>query len=96
MIDAWNQNMTENFLPTWINVIDESMSMWVNEYTCPGLWFVPRMLWPFGNEFHDAGCADNDIIWQVELREDKDHLQHLGGKEHDEKGKTVGTLLCLT
>ena len=80
----------------WINVIDESMSKWVNKYTCLGFMFVPRKPWPFGNEFDDADCADSDIIWQVELREGKDHLQHLGGKEHDEKGKTVGTLLHLT
>ena len=69
LIDAWNQNMAENFLPSWINVIDESMSKWVNEYTCPGFMFVPRKPWPFGNKFHDAGCADSDIIWQVKLSE---------------------------
>ena len=96
MIDAWNQNMAENFLPSWINVIDESMSKWVNEFTCPSFMFVPRKPWPFCNEYHDAGCAESDIIWQVELREGKDHLQHLGNKEHDDKGKTVGTLLHLT
>ena len=26
LIDAWNQNMAETFLPTWINVIDKSIS----------------------------------------------------------------------
>ena len=96
LIDAWNQNMAENFLPSWINVIDKSMSKWVNECTCPGFMFVPRKPWPFGNEFRDAGCADSDIIWQVKLREGKDCPQHLGGKQHDGKGKTVGTLLCRT
>ena len=96
LIDAWNQNMTENFLSSWINVIDKSMSKWVNEYTCPGFIFVPRKPWLFGNEYHDAGCAESKIIWEVELREGKDHQQHLGNKEHDDKGKTVGTLLCLT
>ena len=50
-------------------MIDESMTKWVNEYTCPGFMFVPRKPWPFGNEYHDAGCAESDIIWQVELRE---------------------------
>ena len=44
----------------------------------------------------DAGCAESNIIWQVKLVEGKDHLQHLGNREHDDKGKTVGTLLCLT
>ena len=40
--------------------------------------------------------AESDIIWQVKLRKGKDHPQHLGNKEHDDKGKTVGTLLHLT
>ena len=88
--------MAENFLPSWINPIDESMSKWVNEYTSPGFMFVPRKPWHFGNEYHDAGCPKSDIIWQVELREGKGCPQHLGNKENDDKGKTVGTLLHLT
>ena len=96
LIDAWNQNLAENFLPAWINVIDESISKSPNEYTFPGFMFVPRKAWPFGNKYHDDGCAESDIIWQVKLREGKDHPQHLGNKEHDDKGKTVGTLLHLT
>ena len=47
----WNDNMLMNFSPSWINCIDESMSKWVNEYTCPGFMFVPRKPWPFGNEY---------------------------------------------
>ena len=58
--------------------------------------YVPRKPWQFGNEWHDASCADSNIIWQVELREGKDCQQHLGNKEHDNKGKMVGTLLQLT
>ena len=89
MLDCWNRN----FVPTWINCIDESMSKWVNKYTCPGFMFVPRKPWPFGNEYHDAGCADSDIIWALELREGKDHPTQLNNKEFDEMGKTIGTLL---
>ena len=63
LIDAWNQNMAETFLPSWINVIDKSMSKWVNEYTCPGLMFVPRKPWPFGNDYHDADCAGSVILF---------------------------------
>ena len=55
--------------------------------------FVPRKPWPFGNEYHDAGCADSDIIWAVELRKGKDHLTQLNNKEFDEMGKTIGTPL---
>ena len=72
-INAWNKNMDEKFLPLWINTIDKSMSKWLNEYTCPGFMYVPRKPWKFGNEWHDAGCVDSDIIWQVKLREGKDH-----------------------
>ena len=71
-IDAWNVNMAHNVSPSWINAIDKSMSKWVSEYTCPGFMYVPRKPRQFGNEYHDAGCADSDIIWQVDLREGKD------------------------
>ena len=96
MIKMWNDNMRANFLPSWINCIDESMLKWINEYTCPGFMYVPRKPWPFGNEYHDAGCADSDIIWALDLREGKDWQQNLGKKEFDEIGKTTGILLRLT
>ena len=93
MLQEWNKNMGTNFSPSWINCIDESMSKWVNEFTCPGFMYVPRKPWPFGNEYHDAGCADCDIIWGVDLREGKDRPRNLGNKEFDEMGKTTGILL---
>ena len=96
MLEMWNTNMANNFSPSWINCIDESMSKWVNEYTCPGFMFVPRKPWPFGNEYHDAGCAHSDIIWALDLREGKDRPTNLGNKEFDDLGKTTGILLRLT
>ena len=44
---------------------------------------------------HDIGCADTNIIWQLEIREGKDQPKEIP-KEHDNKGKTIGTLLELT
>ena len=96
MISCWNENMSKQFIPSWINCIDKSMSKWVNKFTCPGFMFVPRKPWPFGNEYHDACSAESDIIWSVDLREGKDRPRELGVKEYDDKGKTVGTLLRLT
>ena len=96
LIDAWNANMAHNFSPSWISAIDESMSKRVSEYTCPGFMYVPRKPWPFGNEYHDAGCADSNIIWQVDLREGKDQPTDLGQKDCEKNGKTCGTLLRLT
>ena len=58
--------------------------------------FVPRKPWPFGNEYHDAGCAESDIIWLLDLCEGKDRPTNLGPKELDDLGKTTGLLLRLT
>ena len=79
-----------------MNCIDESMSKWVNEYTCPGFMFVPCKPWSFGNEYHDTGCAESDIIWSLELWEGKDWPTQLNNKPFDDLGKIVGTLLHLT
>ena len=38
------------------------------------------------NKYHDAGCTDSDIIWALDLREGKDHPQHVGPKEFDNIG----------
>ena len=73
-IAAWNANMEVEFLPSWINAIDESMSKWLNEYTCSGFIYIPRKPWKF---------------------EGKDCPWHLGEKEYDGMGRTVGTLLHL-
>ena len=87
--------MELEFLPSWINAIDESMSKWLNEYTCLGFMYVPRKPWKFGNEWHDAGCCSSDVIWSINLQEEKDHPQHLGEKKYNGMGRTVGTLLHL-
>ena len=88
-----SQNMGTNFLPSWNNCIDESMSKWINKYTCPGFMYIPRKPWKFGKEYHDAGCSDSNIIWALDLREGKDWPQNLGHKEFDNIGKTIGILL---
>ena len=62
MLDCWNKNMAIMFLPSCMNCIDESMRKCINEFTCPGLMFVPHKPWYFGNEYHDAGCVESDII----------------------------------
>ena len=53
--------MAQNFSPSWINVIDKSMSKWVSEYTCPGFMYVPHKPWPFGNQYDGVGCAVSDV-----------------------------------
>ena len=96
MLQMWNNNMGTNFLLSWINCIDESMSKWINKYMCPVFMYVPTKPWKFGNKYHDAGCADSYIIWALDLWEGKDQPQDLGPKQFDNIGKTTGSLLRLT
>ena len=49
--EAWNHNMAQQFLPSWINVLDESMMGWFNKWS-PGFMCVVRKPHPFGNDRH--------------------------------------------
>ena len=46
--EAWNQNMAQQFVPSWINVIDESIMEWFNKWS-PGFMCVGNKPHPFGN-----------------------------------------------
>ena len=95
MITAWNSNMNQQFSPGYANCLDESMSVWTNQFTCPGFMFVPRKPWPFGNEYHSVCCCLSGIMWGIDLVEGKDRPNELGKKEGDEKGPTIGLLLRM-
>ena len=41
MVEAWGMNMKDNFIPGYMNCLDESMSVWTNKFTCPGFVFIP-------------------------------------------------------
>ena len=69
---AWNSNMNQQFSPGYVNCLDESMSVWTNQLTCPGFMFVPRKPWPFGNEYHSVCCCLSGIMWGIDLVEGKD------------------------
>ena len=92
ILEAWNANMTEQFTPSWVSCLDESMSTWTNKYSCPGWMFVPRKPWLFGNEYHTVCCSLSGILWQMELVEGKDAPSQLVPKFNNQ-GKTVGLLL---
>lgn len=93
---AWNENMLDCFSPGWISCLDESMSKWLNEYTCPGFMVVPRKPWPIGNEYHTIACGVSGLLYAMELVEGKDEPRERPRKEFQNLGKTVGLLLRLT
>ena len=72
MITAWNSNMNQQFSPGYANCLDVSMSVWTNQFTCPGFMFVPCKPWPFGNEYHSVCCCLSGIMWGIDLMEGKD------------------------
>jgi len=61
--------VSQEFLSSWISCLDESMSKWVNKYTCLGFMVIPRKPWPFGNEYHTICCSESGVIFAMELVE---------------------------
>jgi hypothetical protein len=98
MIEAWNENMQNNFKLGHIVYLDESMSTWTNMHTCPGFMFVPqKTCCPFGNEYHTVCCGNTGIMFAMEIVEGKDAPQSRQYQEFDDLGgKTVGLLLRLS
>ena len=95
MVQAWGTNINDNFIPGYMNCLDESMSVWTNKFTCPGFMFVPHKPWPFGNEYHTVCCCSSGIMWGIDLVEGKDHPQQLGIQQYYNFGSTVGMLLRM-
>ena len=95
MLKAWGSNMVSCFMPGWANCLDESMSVWMNKFSCPGFMFIPRKPWPFGNEYHMVCCCATGIMWGIDLVEGKDCPCQMGKQKYDDLGATVGLLLWL-
>jgi hypothetical protein len=96
LIECWNAQMYGVFVPGWISCLDESMSKWMNDNTCPGFMFVPRKPWPFGNEFHTIACGVSGILYATELVEGNGEPREKPEAEFSSISKTVGLLLRLT
>ena len=94
LLKAWQKNMGETFCPSWVACLDESMSAWTEQYSCPGFTFIPRKPHPCGNEYHTMCCGDSGILMSMELCEGKDHPRNIVYRYSD-KGSTVGKLLRM-
>ena len=96
VLDLCKTHIQENFVPSWVSCLDESMSIWFNRWTCPGWVFCPRKPHPFGNEYHTIACGMSGILYDFEIVEGKDHPREIPADPMDSLGKTVGLLLRLT
>ena len=96
VISAWNSNMTKVFKSGWITCLDESMSVWMNKYTCPGWMFVPRKPKPFGNEYHSICCGLSGVMFAIELVEGKDRPKELPSPPKTKKTSQLLLNLCAS
>ena len=78
--DEWNKNMASVFEPSWINVLDESMQVWYNQWRCPGWMYAQRKSHPFGNELHTIACCQSVILFHADMVEGNDRPRALGLK----------------
>ena len=72
VLEAWNSNMTEQFTPSWVSCLDESMSTWTNKYSCPGWMFVPKNCGPLAMSTtqcvaHCQGFCGRWSLWKERI-----------------------------
>lgn len=89
-------SMEQEFMASWVCCLDESISKWLDKYTCLGHLIVPRKPWPSGNEYHTICCSLSGVLFALEIVEGKDKPTERPAKEHSELGKTVSLCLRLT
>jgi hypothetical protein len=102
LLAAFNEHYEENYIPSYINCLDESMCTWFNKYA-PGFMVVTRKPHPFGNEYHSICDGDNGapIMWRVKLQEGKDRPKKSDGswafpEEFEDNTPTVKLMLWMT
>ncbi|KAL3788114.1 hypothetical protein ACHAWO_011440 [Cyclotella atomus] len=81
MLEEFNNHYAENYIPSWLNCLDESMSSWLDKY-CHSFMNVPRKPHENGNEYHSIADGDDGhpVMWRIKLQEGKDCPKDLSGK----------------
>ena len=92
--EAWNQNMADQFFPSWINGLDEYMMECYNKWA-PGFMCVIHKPHLFVNQLHTIAYDINTIIWRAHIVGVKDRPAQLGANKWYELGKTVGIMLQM-
>ena len=88
--------MRKIFNSGWVVCLDESMSQWTRQWTCPGFVYCPRKPHPKGNEYHTIADGKSGILFELELVEEKDEPPEMyEKKKFKEFGVTAGLLLRL-
>ena len=94
MIVAWNGHMQNLFISSWISCLDESMSGWMNKFTCPGFVFCTRKPHPKGNAYHTICCGESGNMYGLEIVEERDH-PILTGRPQFETSPNMETVVLI-
>ncbi|KAL7460255.1 hypothetical protein ACHAXS_000717, partial [Conticribra weissflogii] len=97
MLDAFNKHYEDNYIPSWINCLNESMSFWLKQY-CPGLCLSCKS--PI-HAVTNTTLLQMPIMWQVKLQEGKDCSKDANNKpcfltEFESHTKTSALMLYMT
>jgi hypothetical protein len=96
LISAWNIDMQERYIPSWVSCLDKLMSIWNMQWTCPGYVFCPRKSHPVGNEYHTIADGMTTILYAAEIVMEKDTPENYLHQYEKEEGKTNYLLARLT
>jgi hypothetical protein len=100
--DAFNAHHAENYSPSWLSSLDESINTQLNK-NCPDFMIVERKPHPSGNEYHSIAYGDDGkpIMWRIKLQEGKDRPKKADGtwafpSQFESESKTVKLMLEMT
>ena len=70
MINKFNEHYLENYTPSWISCLNESMKYFL-EKLCPGFIIVPRKTHSLGNEYHSIADGDegDHVMYRIKIQE---------------------------
>ena len=94
MEESWNKNMTDEFNPSWINIMDNITMQWYNKFS-PRITCFGRNPHTFGNDHHTICCGRTSILWRGNIFKGKDRPAQLVPKLHSELGGTVLLMIWM-
>ena len=96
LLFSFNSLMEKIFVSGWVVCLDESMSPWTRQWTCPAFVFCPRKPHPKGNEYHTIADGKSGILFGLEMVEGKDAPPEFETKKNFHSfGKTAGLMLRM-
>ena len=87
--------MQKVFMPYRISCLDESMSVWMNEFTCSGFVFWNCKPHAKGNKYHTICYGESGIMYVWYIDEGRDRPIPMGGPEFKTSSnmKMVGLII---